>query len=114
MKDVIWLRVDRNKVLTMTKGQPQLGRGDLAVKVSVEVDPSCWGSPVLEQSIHIADWRQGMQFPDVQLTELVITEAEAERIRREREQTMAAELARLGWEVTPPEPAIDDEGDPDD
>lgn len=103
MKDVIWLRVDKAKVLGMTKGIPALSRGELPVKLIIEVDPSCWGSPTLEQRVHVADWRQGMDLPDVGMSELVISESEAAMIRAERERKMAEELRRLGYRVEEPE-----------
>lgn len=102
MRDTIWLRVDKAKVVQTYKSQPSVGRHELAIKIQVEVDPACWGAPTLEQKIHITDWREGLEFPDVKLTEMTITPAEAERIRHDRELKAAEELRKLGWHVEPP------------
>jgi hypothetical protein len=104
MRGTIWLTCDRVGINKMTKGRPtRLDRGELAIKVEVIVDPECWGSPSLEQTIHIHDWRDGLTFPDVRLDQMTITPAEAEKIKAERAAEAASQLRALGYTVEAPQ-----------
>ena len=103
MKEVIWLAASRNGISKMTKNLPQLGRGEIPVKVTVNIADTAFGPPVLEQSLTIRDWREGIAIPDPEFRELTITEAEAEMIRRQRLTAMQTALEDLGYTVTAPE-----------
>lgn len=104
MKETIYLRVSRSKVEGMTKRLPDLGRGEIPVKLVVEVDPSAFREPVIEQHVKISDWRQGIDVADVTLKEAIITEAEAQLIRNRRLAEMRRILEDNGYGVTDPAP----------
>lgn len=108
MKEVIWLTVSRSQVVKMTKNPPELHRGEIPVKVWVEVDDTAFSVPTLERRVHVADWREGLVLPDPELREAVITENEAEGIRQQRLAAMRAALEARGYSVT--EPPDDDDG----
>ena len=103
MKEVIYLSVSRQGVSKMTKNLPQLGRGEIPVKLIIEVADGAFGSPVLEQHVKVVDWRQGIDIADVRMTEATITQAEAELIRAQRLAAMRAVLEGQGYIITPPE-----------
>jgi hypothetical protein len=108
VKEIIWLTVNRVQVVKMTKNPPDLKRGEIPVKLLVEVDEKAFAASVLEQHVRIADWREGLVFADPELREAVITEAEAEMIRQQRIAAMCAALEDRGYVVTEP-PGNDDE-----
>jgi len=91
----------------MTVYLPDLKRGEIPVKLVVEVDAAAFSTPTLERHVHVADWRDGLAFADPELREAVITEAEAEMIRAQRLEAMRAALEQHGYVVT--EPPGDDE-----
>lgn len=107
MKEVIYLRVTRHRVEGMTKRLPELSRGEIPVKLVIEVDDTAFREPVIEQRIRVSDWRQGIDIADVEIREGIITEDEAALIRERRLAAMQQVLIDHGYEVVPPE---DDEG----
>jgi hypothetical protein len=109
MREVIYLAVSRQGVSKMTKNLPQLGRGEIPVKLIIDVTDSAFGPPVLEQLVTITDWREGIGMGDLQFREAIITEAEAAMIRQQRLDQMRRTLAEHGYTVTPPEPGGDDD-----
>jgi hypothetical protein len=108
MKETVYLKVSRQRVEGMYKSLPALARGEIPVKLDIVVEPSAFGPPVLEQHVHITDWREGTGIADVELREAVITEAEAQVIRDRRLTAMRAILEGRGYVVTEP-PGDDDE-----
>ncbi len=104
MKETIYLRVSRSKVEGMTKRLPDLARGEIPVKLVIEVDQSAFREPVIEQHVKITDWRDGIDIADVTLKEAIITEAEAALIRTRRLAAMREILEQQGFTVTAPEP----------
>lgn len=102
MKEVIYLRVSPQRVEGMTKRLPDLNRGEIPVKVIVEVEPGAFREPVIERSVTITDWREGIDIADVDLREAFITEAEAQIVRDRRLALMRDVLERQGFTVTPP------------
>lgn len=108
MKETVWLVVSQYRVERMTKNPPDLKRGEIPVKLLVEVDPAAFREPVIEMRVHITDWREGLVFADPELHDAVITEAEAEMIRQQRITAMRAALEDRGFVVTAP-PGNDDE-----
>ena len=103
MKEVIYLAVSRTKVERMTKNLPDLKRGEIPVKLVIEVDPGAFREPVIERHVKVADWREGTDITDVELREAVITEEEAQFIRQRRLAAMQQVLIAHGWDVVPPE-----------
>lgn len=104
MKEVIYLRVSRQRVEGMTKSLPSLHRGEIPVKIVVEVEEAAFREPVIERHVHVTDWRDGIDIADVELRESVITEDEAEMIRQRRLAAMRAILENHGYDVTPKDP----------
>lgn len=102
MKDTIYLVISRNGVQSMRKSLPDCKRGEIAVRVHIEVSQESFAPPVIEQRIVIQDPYQGIDLADVHFTGSVITEAEAEMIRRQRLQKAAEILTANGYNVTEP------------
>lgn len=102
MKEVIYLAVTRSRVERMTKNLPDLKRGEIPVKINLVVDEAAFREPVLELAIHIADWREGLVFPDPELRDGIITETEADMIRGQRLRELRAALESRGFTVTEP------------
>jgi hypothetical protein len=103
VKEVIYLAVSRRKVERMNKSMPDLARGEIPVKLVIEVDEAAFREPVIERHVHIADWREGIDIADVEMRESVITEAEAELIRQRRLAAMRHILEDHGYGITAPE-----------
>jgi hypothetical protein len=102
VKEVIYLAVSRQGVSKMTKNLPALARGEVPVKLILDVSDAAFGPPVLEQHVTVTDWRGGIDIADVEFREAVITEAEAEVIRARRLNAMLSTLEGHGYTVTPP------------
>lgn len=102
MKEVIYLKVSRQRVEGMTKSLPTLKRGEIPVKLLVVVDETAFREPVIERQVHIADWREGIDIADVELRESTITEEEAALIRARRLEAMQRVLEHQGFVVLPP------------
>lgn len=101
MKEVIYLVVDRYHIDRMTKRLPDLQRGQIPVKLTVEVEETAFREPVIEHHVKIADWRQGIDIGDVELDEGFITEEEAALIREQRLGQMRKIMEEHGYTVTP-------------
>jgi hypothetical protein len=104
MKEVIYLAVSRQRVEGMTKRLPNLDRGEIPVKLVIEVDDAAFREPVIEHRVHVTDWRQGMDLPDLDLRDGIITEQEAGVIRTRRLAAMRKVLEEHGYGITEPEP----------
>lgn len=102
MKEVIYLRVSRNKVEGMTKNLPYINRGEIPVKLILEVKDDAFKEPVIEKSVVIEDWQEGTDLADVQFEGNIITKEEAEAIKKMRLDRMAQVLQEQGYEVTKP------------
>ncbi len=100
MQDVIYLVVTPRKIERMTKSMPDTRRGEIVVKVMVEVPSGAFGPPVLEQRIVVEDWQQGIALDDLDLSSGIITQEEAALIRERRLMQMARVLADNGYVVT--------------
>lgn len=101
MKEVIYLTASRNGVgSTVRKNLPtNLTRGEVPIKVVVEIAPDAFAPPVIEQSIYIENPYKGIDLEDVHFNGSVITEAEAEVIRQRRLQKAAEILKANGYSV---------------
>jgi hypothetical protein len=100
MKDVIYLVVARLGVQRMTKNLPSLNRGEIPVKLNLNVEDNAFREPVIVKEVEIADWRQGVDIADVEFKEAVITEEEAALIRERRLEKMREVLVQQGYTVT--------------
>lgn len=100
MKQTIYLRADRRSVISMTKSMPGVYKDEIVIKVNVEVDNKVFGTPVIEQSVHVIDWASDIDVKDVRLEQNVITEAEAAMIRESRLERMREVLEGQGYSIT--------------
>jgi hypothetical protein len=105
MRETIFLVVSRQKVEKLTKSLPMLSRGQIPVKLVIEVAETAFREPVIERYVKIDDWREGIDISDVDFKETFITEEEAAYIRQQRLARMAAMLTEHGYLVKGPEPA---------
>jgi hypothetical protein len=103
MKEVIYLRVDQSGVRGMTKSLPSINRGEIPVKLILEVKDNAFREPVIAKSVVIEDWQEGADLSDVEFNEAVITEEEANLIRGRRFDKMAKLLEAQGYKVELPE-----------
>lgn len=55
MKDVIYLVVNANQVVRMTKTLPSLKRGEVPIKVSVSVDDNAFSTPTISREVIVTD-----------------------------------------------------------
>lgn len=100
MREVIYLRVSRNKVEGMTKNLPYINRGEIPVKLTIEVKQDAFKEPVIEKEVVIEDWQDGTDLADIEFKGNVITKDEAEKIKQMRLDRMAQVLQEQGYEVT--------------
>lgn len=99
MKQIIYLVATRNGVDRFRKEMPTIGRGEIPIKVHVEIEDSAFRTPTIEKELIIGDWREGIDMPDVNLKEMTITEKEAEQLREQRKQALIDEVEKLGYKV---------------
>ncbi len=107
MKQVIYLVASRDGVdSSVRKNLPtNLSRGEVPIKVVVEIAPDAFAPPVIEQYIHIENPYKGIDLADVHFVGDTITEAEAEVIRQRRLERAAEILRANGYEVAKEEPS---------
>lgn len=102
MREVVWLVISPERVERMTKRPPDVRRGEIAAKVTVEVPRTAFRPPVIERTLLIEDWRDGTELEDVRLSRDVITEEEAREIVGRRLARYADLLrehgATVSWE----------------
>ncbi len=67
MKDVIYLVVNANQVVRMTKNLPSLKRGEVPIKVSVSVNDDAFHLPTISREIIISDWQKNVRLNDLEL-----------------------------------------------
>lgn len=103
MKEVIYLTVNRNKVEKMTKTLTDVRKGEIVVKLTVNVKDKCFGNATIPQEIFIDDWRDGIDMEDVEFKKNLITKDEAELIKEKRLDKMTQILKEQGYEVFKPE-----------
>lgn len=101
MKEIIYLTASRSGVgSTVRKNLPtNLGRGEVPIKVTVEIAPDAFAPPVIEQSIYIENPYNGIDLEDVHFNGSIITESEAELIRQKRLEKAADILKANGYTV---------------
>lgn len=100
MRESIYLRVSRNKVEGMTKNLPYINRGEVPIKLTIEVKDSAFKEPVIAKEVTIEDWQEGTDLADVQFEGSIITQEEADKIKQMRLDRMAQILQEQGYEVT--------------
>jgi hypothetical protein len=92
MKEIIYLVVDQRGVQNMRKTLPEVRRGEIPVKRTINVPPEAFSPPTLSQEITVNDWRQGIELRDVEFKHDIITPEEAEVIRQRRLEKMRSIL----------------------
>lgn len=103
MKEIIYLRVSRNKVEGMTKNLPYINRGEIPVKLTIEVKDNAFKEPTIAKEVIIEDPLAGTDIAaDVEFNGNVITEDEAKKIKSMRIERMAEILRSEGFEITRP------------
>lgn len=100
MKETIFLIVSRNKVEDMRKNLPRLSRGQIPIKLNIEVKPNAFTEPTIERDIVVEDWNHDIDLQDVLFEKSTITEKEAELIKANRLSRMQEILQQHGYEVT--------------
>lgn len=100
MKDIIFLTVNQQGVQAMRKSYTGEKRGEVVVKLLVEVDEKVFGAPpTIEKYVHVNDWKSGVDIDDVKFDEHFITEEEAQIIREKRILKMKDILESQGFVV---------------
>lgn len=103
MKESIYLVVSRRKVERMSKNLPSLHRGEIPIKINLEVDEKAFREPVIAKDVYIEDWQEGTDISDVEFKGSVITQEEVELIRERRLAKMKEVLESQGYTITKPE-----------
>lgn len=101
MKEVIYLTASRNGIgSSVRKNLPtNIARGEVPIKVTIEIANDAFAPPVLEQYIKIEDQYRGIDLEDVHFSGDTITESEAEIIRQRRLEKAAQILKANGYTV---------------
>lgn len=84
----------------MTKNLPYINRGEIPVKLTIEVKDDAFKEPVIAKEVVIEDWQAGTDLADVEFNGSVITEEEALKIKQMRLDRMASILQEQGYAVT--------------
>lgn len=104
MRQIIYLIVTPGGIDRMTKRQPDHNRGELPIKLTVNLPNGLFNPPVISQEITVADPRDGLDIErDVELRQLFITPEEADVLRRRRLAKMREILEAAGYEIKGPE-----------
>lgn len=102
MTDTIFLIINQNKVDRMVKTESSatnLYKGEIPVKLIIEVPDDEWKRPFLEKKVLVNRWDKGIDIEDVQFKTDFVTEDEAEMIRQARLQKMKEVLESQGYKV---------------
>lgn len=103
MIETIYLYADQWGINRMTKNLGQVKRGEIPIKLELEVEETAFREPVIEKKVVISDWRQGVDIADIDFKETFITEEEAAVVRQMRFEKMTEILTKQGFQVSKPE-----------
>lgn len=87
----------------VTKELGRVGRGQIPIKLTLDIEETAFREPIITKEVKIEDWRQGVDIADVDFKETFITEEEAEAIRQMRFNKMSEILKKQGYSVISPE-----------
>ncbi len=87
----------------MTKNLPPRYKGESPIKLSLTVEPAAFREPVIEKSVVVEDWREGIDIADVEVKETAMTEEEAQLTQDQRLQRMREVLKTQGYVVSKPD-----------
>ena len=99
MKETIYLYVSREGVQRMRKSLTSLHRGEIPVKIKVEIDKDAFQPPTIEKKIRISRWDSNIDMEDIEFKKDVITNEEAEIIKNKRIEKMKEILTNQGYTV---------------
>lgn len=102
VKDTIYLTIARNGVQGMKKSYTGAKKGEIVVKMNVEVDEKAFTPPTIEKFVVVNDWQSDIDVEDVEFNKDYITQEEAEIIRSKRLEKMTAILEKQGYKVSKP------------
>lgn len=108
MKDTIYLTVNQSGVQTMRKSYTGCKKGEIVVKLNVEVKEEAFTPPTIEQFVVVNDWDKGVDIEDVKFEDQWITEEEAEMVRQNRLHKMKEILESQGYSVEQIEEKLED------
>lgn len=108
MKETIFLIVSRSKVEDMRKNLPRLSRGQIPIKLNIEVKPNAFTEPTIERDVVVEDWKHDIDFNDVLFEKSTITAKEADIIKKNRLERMQEILESEGYSVQKLESHHDD------
>lgn len=100
MVEVIYLYADKWGINRMTKNLGQVKRGEIPIKLELEISENAFREPIIEKKVVIEDWRQGVDIADVDFKETFITEEEAATVRQMRLDKMSEILKGQGYVVS--------------
>jgi len=103
MKTDIYLIANKKGIDRMVKSAKaalNLNRGEIPIKLIVEVPDENWKSPFPEKSIRVDRWDNGVDIEDIQFEGDFVTEEEAVLIREKRLEKIKETLEHNGYEVT--------------
>jgi len=100
IKDVIYLTISQNGVQIMRKNYSGCKKGEIVVKMNIEVEEKAFTPPTIEKFVVVNDWNEGVDIEDVQFNEQYITEEEAQIVRAKRLEKMQTILENQGYTVS--------------
>jgi hypothetical protein len=100
MKQTIYLAVTRQGVDRMTKRMPDLQRGEIPIKLMLEVDPAAFVAQDGQENLPVP-W-DDFDVRPLDIRDGIITEQEAAMIVQQRLADMSAVLEARGYTITPP------------
>lgn len=100
MKETVFLVCSKNQIERLRKTLPNIRRGEIIVKLDVEVNPKAFGRPTIEKHVYVDDWTKGIDLDDVEFRHNVITEEEAMTIRERRLEKMKEILESQGYIIS--------------
>ena len=100
IKDVIYLIISQNGVQGMRKSYSGCKKGEIVVKMNIEVEGKAFTPPTIEKFVVVNDWNEGVDIEDVQFNEQYITEEEAQIVRAKRLEKMQTILENQGYTVS--------------
>lgn len=109
LKDIVYMVLSRDGYKYGRKNLPDVKRGQIIVKLNIEVEDECFGQPVLEQRVYVENWQKGIDINDIEVNQNIITGEEAEMIRNERLEKMKHILEEQGYSIINPNGEESDE-----
>ena len=100
IKDTIYLTMSQSGVQSMRKSYSGCKKGEIVVKLNVEVEANAFTPPTIEKYVVVNDWKKGIDIEDVQFNEHYITEEEAEIVKLKRLDKMQIILQGQGYSVS--------------